>query len=82
MDDEVSLRWINNLRQADEVDGDVHRRAYGRLPSWGSRSARVGVCGAGNQPFCIVRSYKKLYYTLCAARNRAECRRSRYFICL
>lgn len=47
MYDEMSLRGIDNLRKADEVDGDVHRRADGRAPAWGrAMRARERGCAA------------------------------------
>lgn len=63
MHDEMSLRGIDNLRKADEVDGDVHRRADGRAPAWGrAMRARARVCGDW---VTVLLSYKKeIYYTL------------------
>lgn len=47
MHDEMSLRGIDNLRKADEVDGDVHRRADERAPAWDrAMRARERGCAA------------------------------------
>ena len=74
MYDEMSLRGIDNLRKADEVDGDVHRRADGRAPAWGrAMRARARVCGDW---VTVLLSYKRniLHAALIATAPRMPAR--------